>query len=42
MNEQEKRHGIDPYLDWVKKEGLPAAEGYAVDLFAVETAPWAR
>jgi mannose-6-phosphate isomerase-like protein (cupin superfamily) len=42
MKEQEKRHGIDPYLDWVHKEGLPAAGGYAVDLFAVETAPWAR
>jgi mannose-6-phosphate isomerase-like protein (cupin superfamily) len=36
------RYGIDPYLDWVKKEGLPVAEDYALDLFAVETAHWPR
>jgi mannose-6-phosphate isomerase-like protein (cupin superfamily) len=36
------RYGIDPYLDWVKKEGLPIAEDYALDLFGVETADWPR
>src|SRR6187200_1825730 len=36
------RYGIDPYLEWVKKEGLPVAEDYALDLFAVPTADWPR
>jgi mannose-6-phosphate isomerase-like protein (cupin superfamily) len=36
------RYGIDPYLDWVQQEGLPVAEDYALDLFAVETADWPR
>jgi mannose-6-phosphate isomerase-like protein (cupin superfamily) len=35
-------YGIDPYLEWVKKEGLPVGDGYAIDLFAAETAPWPR
>jgi quercetin dioxygenase-like cupin family protein len=33
---------VDPYLDWVKEEGLPVAEDYALDLFAVPTADWPR
>ena len=33
---------IDAYLDWVAKEGIPVVEDVAVDLFAVETAPWPR
>jgi gentisate 1,2-dioxygenase len=36
------RYGIDPYLDWVKKEGLPVAEDFALYLFEVETAMWPR
>ena len=37
------RYGIDAYLDWVHAEGMPVIEGdYAIDLFAVETGPWAR
>ena len=36
------RLGIDPYLDWVAKEGLPVTEALGVDLFAVDTRPWAR
>jgi quercetin dioxygenase-like cupin family protein len=36
------RYGVDPYLDWVKKEGLPVAEDYGIDLFKVETADWPR
>ena len=36
------RYGVDPYVDWVKKEGLPVAEDYALDLFEVETAEWPR
>lgn len=37
------RYGIDAYLDWVNAEGMPVIEGdYAIDLFEVETGPWAR
>ena len=42
MPQQKARYGIDPYLDWVKAEGIPVAEDYGVDLFDVETAPWPR
>ncbi len=34
--------GIDVYLEWVQKEGLPVTEDYGVDLFAVPTADWPR
>ncbi len=33
---------FDPYLDWTEREGLPVVEGLGVDLFAVDTKPWAR
>ena len=33
---------IDAYADWAKGEGIPIVEGAAIDLFAVETKPWAR
>lgn len=36
------RYGLDPYADWVAREGIPIAEGTALDLFKVETADWAR
>jgi len=36
------RFGIDPYLDWLKGEGLPLTEDYGVYLFDVPTAPWPR
>jgi len=43
MNEPpQPRYGIDPYLDWVKRERLPVTEDYGVDLFAVATAEWPR
>jgi quercetin dioxygenase-like cupin family protein len=43
MNEQVKaRYGIDPYLDWIKAEGIPVAEDYGIYLFNVETATWPR
>src|ERR1700688_1141010 len=42
MNEAKPRYGVDAYLDWVAKEGLPVAEDVAIDLFAVETAMWPR
>lgn len=36
------RYGIDPYLEWVEKEGIPIADDYALDLLTVETAHWPR
>lgn len=33
---------VDPYLNWVKAEGVPVAQGAALDLFALATKPWAR
>src|ERR1700689_2632171 len=36
------RYGIDPYLDWLKGEGIPVIEDYSVYLFDVKTAPWPR
>lgn len=33
---------VDPYLDWVANEGIPVVEDFGVDLFKVETRPWAR
>lgn len=34
--------GIDPYLDWVKREGIPVVEDLGVHLPEVGTRPWAR
>ncbi len=43
MNDQPTpRYHIDPYLDWVKAEGLPVYEDYGIYLFDLETKPWAR
>ncbi len=42
MSTDKPRYGVDPYLNWVEKEGLPVHEDYGVDLFSVETKPWAR
>jgi quercetin dioxygenase-like cupin family protein len=36
------RYLIDTYRDWTAGEGIPVVEGTAVDLTAVETAPWRR
>ncbi len=36
------RYGIDPYLDWVKKEGLLVHEGYYAYLIGLETRMWDR
>jgi mannose-6-phosphate isomerase-like protein (cupin superfamily) len=33
---------VDSYLEWIKSEGVPVAEGFGVDLLTVETAPWPR
>jgi len=36
------RVGIDCYLEWLKREGLPVTESFGVDLLEVPTAPWTR
>jgi mannose-6-phosphate isomerase-like protein (cupin superfamily) len=36
------RVGIDVYLEWLQREGIPVTEDFGVDLLAVPTAPWAR
>ncbi len=33
---------LDPYLAWLKGEGIPVIEDFGIDLLAVETKPWAR
>jgi mannose-6-phosphate isomerase-like protein (cupin superfamily) len=33
---------VDPYLDWVKGEGIPVVEDFGVDIKKVQTKPWAR
>jgi quercetin dioxygenase-like cupin family protein len=43
MNEDKApRIGVDPYLDWVRGEGIPIVEDFGVDLLEVPTRPWAR
>ena len=36
------RYGVDSYLEWVAREGLPVTEDYGVDLFSVEMKMWPR
>src|SRR5215469_3938881 len=33
---------LDPYGDWVKREGVPVTEDFGVDLLVAPTAPWPR
>ena len=40
--QQQARYGVDPYLDWLKGEGVPVVEDFGVDLLDVATAPWPR
>jgi hypothetical protein len=43
MTETNKpRYGVDAYLDWVEREGLPVTEDFGIDLYAVPTRPWPR
>ncbi len=43
MSEQTRlRYRIDSYGDWIKGEGVPIVEDFGIDLFTVETRPWAR
>src|ERR687885_433405 len=38
----EPRYLIDTYLDFIHAEGIPIAEGFGLDLLALETRPWPR
>jgi quercetin dioxygenase-like cupin family protein len=43
METQKKpRYGINSYLEWVEREGIPVSEGISLDLFEVPTADWPR
>ena len=42
MSDAEAKFLLDPYLDWARREGIPIAEGAAVDLNTVELASWLR
>ena len=43
MNARETpRVSIDVYLEWIRKEGIPVAEDFGVDLLKVPTARWDR
>lgn len=33
---------IDPYVEWVKGEGVPIYEDFCIDLHRLETRPWPR
>jgi quercetin dioxygenase-like cupin family protein len=41
-DEPKIRYRIDSYGNWIKGEGVPIYEDYGIDLFSVETKPWAR
>jgi quercetin dioxygenase-like cupin family protein len=36
------RYGVDAYMEWLGREGIPIVEGLAIDLISLETADWAR
>ena len=38
----EPRYGVDPYLEWVNREGVPVVEDIGIDLFEVPVKPWDR
>jgi mannose-6-phosphate isomerase-like protein (cupin superfamily) len=38
----EERLFVDPYREWVEREGIPVTKGFGVDLLAVDVRPWAR
>ena len=46
MEREEERPGVnwlnDGYRQWAEREGIPIVEDLAIDLEAVETAPWGR
>ncbi len=39
---QGPRFLVDPYLEWVKTEGIPVHENFGFDLLTLDVGPWAR
>ena len=33
---------LDPYMDWIRREGIPVTEDFGIDLLKIPTAPWPR
>jgi uncharacterized RmlC-like cupin family protein len=33
---------LDPYMDWIKREGIPVTEDFGIDLLNIPTVPWPR
>jgi mannose-6-phosphate isomerase-like protein (cupin superfamily) len=33
---------VDPYREWVEREGIPVTKGFGVDLLGIDVRPWAR
>jgi mannose-6-phosphate isomerase-like protein (cupin superfamily) len=42
QRDKERKFLLDPYLDWAEGEGVPIFEDFALDMLALETAPWDR
>ena len=42
MSTEAPKFLVDPYLDWVKTEGIPIHEDFGFDLHTLEVRPWAR
>jgi cupin superfamily acireductone dioxygenase involved in methionine salvage len=40
--DKELKFLLDPYMDFAKGEGVPIVDALGIDLFGVETKPWAR
>jgi len=40
--QKQARYGLDPYMDWATREGIPIADAISLDLFAVPLGDWAR
>src|SRR6185437_2990725 len=39
---KEPRYGLDPYLDWAGREGIPISKGISLNLFDIPKADWPR
>src|SRR2546421_9708349 len=38
----EPRFLLDPYREWVERQGIPVVTGYGAHLLEVDVRPWAR
>ena len=42
LTPQEAKFLSDPYMEWVRREGIPVHEDFGFDLLSLDLAPWAR